>query len=219
MAIRFDGGQVFRKIQWIAGASFGLALGSSLGSAQGAKADSTRGPRILVTAVGGPRTSLADDIADSLGAILRRRTPCTVLEVLTWRQVDAMSLIGPSPDTLTLNIADLRELAKSVAADYILDLRTASRDAARPRLIPTIIDQRSGAIRELPAVSRPAIATTPGQLADWVATDSLLRHRKPLLPIDRSARHLTCAAPDKRVMEAAAPPLHFMNSLAGELGR
>jgi hypothetical protein len=130
-----------------------------------------------------------------------------------------MSLIGPSPDTLTLNVADLRELAKTVAADYVLDLRIDSRDAARPALVPTIIDQRSGAFRALPAITHPDIATTPRQLADQVATDSLLRRRQPLRPSDRRARHLTCAAPDKRAMEAAAPPLHFMNSLAGELGR
>lgn len=96
---------------------------------------STRGTRLIITAARTGHTRLGDQIADSLVARLRRRFPCRELEILTQRQADQLSLIEPLPDTLPLSIDDLRELAKSMAADVVVDL---SIDQRRPAMCTSL---------------------------------------------------------------------------------
>jgi hypothetical protein len=182
-----------------------------------APADATRGTRVIITAARAGHTPLGDQIADSLAVLLRRRFRCTELEVLTWRDADRLLLVEPLPDTVS--VEDLREFAKGMAADVILDLRVDTRGPGNVYLAPMVIDQRTAAIHALASMHQPNSHRTPQSLATQIASDTLFRRRYPLRSTDRAARQLTCAAPVKRAMEAAPAALHFMNSLAGELGR
>jgi hypothetical protein len=153
-----------------------VIVAAALPSIAGAQSPQTRN-RVLVTGQYSHVTLFGHEVANALRDIMASDGRRFRVDVVSRRQMLTTLEGGDDIEAHAFSVDDLKEFAKQLRADWIVDVGAQDAAAAGAEVDPVIVSRTAGIVRQLPPIRTTNARGAARQIASELAADRILEPR------------------------------------------